>query len=340
MMILIDGSFGEGGGQILRTALSLSLITQKPFRLEKIRAGRKNPGLLRQHLTAVNAAAEVGLAELSGANLGSQQLTFQPQTIRGGRYHFAIGSAGSVTLVLQTVLPALLLADDQSALTLEGGTHNPFAPPFDYLEKAFLPIIRRMGARVAVQLERYGFYPAGGGKFSVEIEPCAKLKRLNLCERGNLLSQSATALVANLPRHIAERELQTVRRKLEWQESDLHVEETRNSNGPGNVLMIEVEYEHVREIFTAFGEKNVRAEVVAERAAKEARAYLKTDAPVGEHLADQLLLPMAIGEGGSFLTVKPSLHTTTNIEVIKKFLDMETKVEELDDKVWKIEVIR
>jgi RNA 3'-terminal phosphate cyclase (ATP) len=339
-MIIIDGSYGEGGGQILRSSLTLSLITGKPIQIEKIRAGRKNPGLLRQHLTAVNAATEIGLAEVTGANIGSQQLTFTPQMIRGGQFRFAVGTAGSVTLVLQTVLPALLVADKESTLVLEGGTHNPFAPPFDYLEKVILPILKRMGATVTVKLERYGFYPAGGGKFSVEITPCAKLKRLVLAERGKLVSQTARALVANLPRQIAERELQTVKRKMEWKESQLEVEETRNSNGPGNIVMIELEYEKVTEIFTAFGEKNTRAEVVAERAAKEAKAYLQTEAAVGEHLADQLLLPMALGEGGNFTTVKPSLHTLTNIDVIKRFLEVEIKTINISDKLWKIEVIR
>jgi RNA 3'-terminal phosphate cyclase (ATP) len=338
-MQIIDGSYGEGGGQILRSSLALSLITGKPLQIEKIRAGRKNPGLLRQHLTAVNAAAEVGLAEVSGANIGSQQLTFVPKTLRAGQFRFAVGSAGSVTLVLQTVLPALLLADAESTLTLEGGTHNPFAPPFDYLERVFLPILRRMGATVSVQLERYGFYPAGGGRFSVHISPCAGLKRLKLLERGKLISQTARALVANLPRQIAERELQTVRRKMEWQEAQLQVEETRNSNGPGNLVMIELEYEKVTEICTSFGEKNTRAEVVAERAAKEAKEYLRSAAAVGEHLADQLLLPLALGEGGSFTTVKPSMHTLTNIEVIKKFLDVEILVEDINEQVWKIEVV-
>jgi RNA 3'-terminal phosphate cyclase (ATP) len=338
-MITIDGSYGEGGGQILRSSLALSIITGKPVQIEKIRAGRKNPGLLRQHLTAVNAATEVGLAEVTGANIGSQQLTFTPQKIRGGQFRFAVGTAGSVTLVLQTILPALLVADEESTLTLEGGTHNPFAPPFDYLEKVFLPILKRMGATITVQLERYGFYPAGGGKFSVQISPCAKLKRLVLPERGKLVSQAARALVANLPRQIAERELQTVRRKMEWKESQLEVVETRNSSGPGNVVMIELEYEKVTEILSAFGEKNTRAEVVAERAAKEAKAYLQTDAAVGEHLADQLLLPMALGEGGSFTTVKPTLHTMTNIEVIKRFLEVEIEMTNISDKLWKIEVI-
>jgi RNA 3'-terminal phosphate cyclase (ATP) len=337
-MMVIDGSFGEGGGQILRSSLALSLITGKPLQIEKIRAGRKNPGLLRQHLTAVQAATEVGQAEVSGANIGSQQLTFVPQALRAGQFRFAVGTAGSVTLVLQTVLPALLLADAESTLTLEGGTHNPFAPPFDYLERVFLPILKRMGAKVSVQLQRYGFYPAGGGRFSVQISPCAQLKPLKLLERGKLLSQRARALVANLPRQIGEREAQTVRRKMEWQESQVSVEETTNSNGPGNLVLIEIEYEKVTEIFTAFGEKNTRAEVVAERAAKEAKAYLQSDAAVGEHLADQLLLPMALGSGGSFTTVKPSLHTLTNIEVIKKFLEVEIQVVDLNEKVWKIEV--
>src|SRR5262245_11824038 len=175
-MILIDGSFGEGGGQILRTALGLSLFTGQPFRIEKIRAGRKNPGLLRQHLTAVQAAATVGTAEVSGAFVGSKELTFKPSRIQGGDYAFAIGTAGSAMLVLQTILLPLLIADEASTLRLEGGTHNPFAPPFDFLTKSFLPILQRMGAKVTARLERYGFYPAGGGKAYFQIEPCATLK--------------------------------------------------------------------------------------------------------------------------------------------------------------------
>src|SRR5262249_47279895 len=173
-MISIDGSFGEGGGQILRTALGLSLFTGQPFRIDKIRAGRKNPGLLRQHLTAVKAAAKIGQAEVTGVNIRSTQLTFSPGPVAAGDYQVAVGTAGSATLVLQSVLPALLISDDQdrqTRLTLEGGTHNPFAPPFDFLAKAFLPLLERMGARIEVRLERYGFYPAGGGRFGMPIEP-------------------------------------------------------------------------------------------------------------------------------------------------------------------------
>ncbi|MBO0725661.1 MAG: RNA 3'-phosphate cyclase, partial [Blastocatellia bacterium] len=218
-MISIDGSFGEGGGQILRTALGLSLFTGQPFRIEKIRAGRRNPGLLRQHLTAVKAAAKISQAEAQGAHIGSTQLTFTPGRVAPGRYQFAVGTAGSATLVLQTILPALLISDDQEQqthLTLEGGTHNPFAPPFDFLVKAFLPLLERMGARIEARLERYGFYPAGGGRFEIAVTPVKKLEPIELNERGKILDRRATALVAHLPHSIAERELGVVHKKLSW----------------------------------------------------------------------------------------------------------------------------
>ena len=172
----IDCSMGEGGGQILRSSLALSLVMGRSIRIEKIRAGRKKPGLLRQHLTAARAAAEIGRAQVRGVELGSEELEFAPGVVVPGEYRFAVGSAGSATLVLQTVLPALLTASGPSQLVLEGGTHNPMAPPFDFLEKAFLPCIRRMGPRVEATLTRPGFYPAGGGAFEVAIEPVERLE--------------------------------------------------------------------------------------------------------------------------------------------------------------------
>src|SRR6185436_4161528 len=202
-MLTIDGSFGEGGGQILRTALSLSLVTGKPFRIDNIRARRKNPGLLRQHLTAVNAATEISHAEVTGAGIGSRELTFAPGSVESGDYAFAVGTAGSTTLVLQTVLPALLIANGKSQLILEGGTHNPFAPPFDFLAQAFLPLVNRMGPQVTAELERPGFYPAGGGRIRVTIEPAGELKRLDISSRGEVLARRAKAVVANLPISIA-----------------------------------------------------------------------------------------------------------------------------------------
>src|SRR5215470_13994646 len=167
--IRIDGSFGEGGGQILRSSLSLSLVTGKPFRIENIRANREKPGLLRQHLTAVPAAAEVGAAEVEGASLGSKALSFVPGKVRAGEFRFAIGTAGSGTLGHQTILPALITAVGPSRIDIEGGTHNPAAPPFDFLERSFIPLIERMGPKVKFELQRFVFYPGGGGRMVLEV---------------------------------------------------------------------------------------------------------------------------------------------------------------------------
>jgi len=340
-MITIDGSFGEGGGQILRTALGLSLFTGQPFRIEKIRAGRKTPGLLRQHLTAVKAAAKISQAESAGANIGSTHLTFAPGKILHGDYQFAVGTAGSATLVLQTILPSLVVSgdqDQQTQLTLEGGTHNPFAPPFDFLVKAFLPLLEQMGVRVEARLERYGFYPAGGGRIEITIKPAKRLEPIELNERGKILNRRATAFLAHLPRGIAERELGVVHRKLSWPQKWLKTESVTNSPGPGNIITLEIESENITEVFTGFGERNVAAEAVADQAVTAARRYLASDVAVGEYLTDQLLLPMALARGGSFTTVPPSRHTMTNIEIIHKFLDVEIRAEQMTNRSWKIEV--
>lgn len=337
-MIIIDGSQGEGGGQILRSALALSLVTGKPFRIENIRARRKKPGIMRQHLTAVNAAVEVGSAHVSGNAIGSPELTFTPTALRSGDYHFAVGTAGSCTLVLQTVLPALILADGPSEILLEGGTHNPAAPPFDFLVGAFLPLLNRMGPSVKASLERPGFYPAGGGRMRVTVTPVRKLVPLQLLQRGRVVTQTARATVARLPYSIAEREISVVRKKLAWADDCLSVKETPDSSGPGNVLVLAVASEHVTEIFTGFGERGVSAETVAGRTVKEVLEYLDSGVPVGRHLADQLLLPLALAGGGAFCTLSPTAHTATNIEVLRLFLDVDVKVEQQDEQVWKISV--
>ena len=339
-MLSIDGSFGEGGGQIIRTSCALSLITGKPFRIYNVRARRAKPGLQKQHLTAVLSAAEIGNAKVDGARVGSTEFSFVPGKITRGDYRFSIGTAGSATLVLQTLLLPLMIADGPSTVTLEGGTHNVHAPPFDFLEKTFLPLVGRMGPRVSIELERYGFYPPGGGRLSILIEPAQSFERLDLIERGEILKRRARARVVNLPTSIAERELAVVADELKWNEDELLIEESKNALSPGNILTIEIESEHLTEVITGMGERGVRAEVVAARAIKEAERYLETGAPVGEHLADQLLIPLALVGGGSFTTGPLSLHTTTNIEVIRKFLSIGIKAEQLEDEVWKIEVLR
>ncbi len=336
-MIAIDGSYGEGGGQIVRTSLALSLITGKPFSISNIRAGRKKPGLMRQHLTAASAAAEIGGAKLTGADIGSKAFAFEPSAIRPGKYRFAIGSAGSCTLVLQTILPALVVADGPSEIFLEGGTHNPCAPPFDFLEKAFIPLLNRMGAKVEAVLERPGFYPAGGGKFRVSVEPAKRLAGLTLVERGGVIRRKARAAVSNLPVRIARRELKTVAEKLGWDRDCLEAVEVENALGPGNVLAVEIESENVTEVFTGFGEKGVPAEKVAERTAKQVREYLASGAPVGKYLADQLLIPLAMAGKGVFRTLAPTRHTLTNAEIVKKFLDVDIRINELESNVWEIE---
>ena len=339
-MITIDGSQGEGGGQILRTSLALSLITGQSLRIERIRAGRSKPGLLRQHLTAVEAATTIGSAEVTGATLGSQTLEFHPKAVTPGNYRFAVGTAGSATLVLQTILPPLLTASGVSTLTLSGGTHNPFAPPFDFLARSFVPQIQRMGPKIELELRQPGFFPAGGGKFHVRIEPVQKLMRFDLLERGEIRQRRARALISKLPARVAELELGFVRERLGWRDDECVTEVVPKPVGPGNALLLEIESEHVTGIFTGFGEKGRPAGDVALEATEAAEAWLRAGVPVDEHLADQLLLPMALAGGGSFRTVKPSLHSTTNARIIERFLPVRIHFESESETAWKVAVKR
>jgi RNA 3'-terminal phosphate cyclase (ATP) len=344
-MLNIDGSQGEGGGQIVRSSLALALVTGNPITLTHIRARRKKPGLMRQHLTAVQAARRIAGAEVQGAQIGSSRLVFVPGKVQTGAYEFDIGSAGSTTLVLQTVLPALMLGDAVSTITLTGGTHNPLAPPYDFVAQAFLPLLARMGPQVEMVLERHGFYPAGGGRLAVTIRPCPTLASLTLLERGEIRRRRVRALVANLPRHIAERECQTIAARSGWDASSWTVEELRGTLGPGNAAMIELAYDSVTEVFTAFGEKGVRAEQIGARVWEAAARYLEAGVPVGEHLADQLLLPLGIGAhqgtgGGEFRTLEPSPHSTTHIAVLRQFLDVDVATEQHGPDDWIVRVGR
>ncbi len=335
-MIQIDGSMGEGGGQIVRSALGLSLVTGRPFTITQIRAGRKKPGLMRQHLTAVRAAKEIGSAEVRGDELGAESLTFVPGKVKGGEYNFAIGTAGSCTLVFQTILPALIMAKEPSKLVIEGGTHNQYAPPFDFLQQTFLPIVKKMGAELAVKLVRPGFFPAGGGRMEFSIIPASKLKSIAINELSNPVI-TARAISAKLPEHIGQRELTVIADKLGLKEEQLD-NTVVDSFGPGNLVSIFVQSEHLTETFTGFGEKNVTAKKVGLRAAGQVREYLQAGAPVGWYLADQLLIPMALAGAGCFRTSRPTQHTMTNIEVIQQFLDVSISVSRHDTFCWKIEV--
>lgn len=337
-MIVIDGSRGEGGGQILRSALSLAAATAKPFVIERIRAGRDRPGLMRQHLTAVNAAAAICGARTEGAEVGSLRLAFAPGAVRAGDYVFPIGTAGSTMLVLQTVLPPLALAGAESRVTLTGGTHNQQAPAFEFLERAFLPMVRRMGLAAEVRLVRPGFYPAGGGEIQARIGPAGALAPLVIEERGRSVSRLGEALLANLPIHIARRELARLGERLGLEPRELILRVEKEAAGPGNCVLATLAYEQVAEVVTSVGRRGVSAEQVAEEAAAEALAWRDSGAPVGVHLADQLLLPMALGAGGRFVTVEPSSHTLTNMAVIRMFLDVPLDAVRLEDGRWLVTV--
>ena len=323
----IDGSMGEGGGQVLRSSLSLSMLTGKPFRMTRIRAGRKKPGLLRQHLTAVLAARAVCGGSVEGAELRSSELSFWPGTIHGGDYEFSIGTAGSTTLVFQTLLPALLRADAPATLRIAGGTHNPMAPSFDFLERAFLPLLGRMGAHVECELESYGFYPAGGGAIRFEMEPVESLQPLRLDEPAELRHLHAGAHVAKLPEGVARREVDKLAAMLGTHRFSKRTSVLEGTIGPGNFVHVDVLTEHATEVFTAIGQLGVPAETVAGKLGREVRKFLAAGVPVGPHLADQLLLPIALAGSGSFLTLPPTLHTRTNCEVIRVFLGLEFQLE-------------
>jgi len=335
-MLKLDGSQGEGGGQILRTSLALSMCLGKAFHIYHIRATRQKPGLQPQHLAAVKAAASIAHAEVKGAELGSQTLSFVPRTVEGGEYRFAIGTAGSTTLLFQTLLPALMRAHHASRVTLEGGTHNPMAPPFEFLNHAFLPLINRMGPTVKARLVRPGYVPAGGGELEITIQPLSNLRPLTILHRGKLMETRAEVLLSNLPAHIAQRELSVIAESLHLPESCLRVHSDTSAIGPGNCVSIIIRTEMITEVFTALGKRGLPAEQVASQVVSEASEYLTSEVPVGHYLADQLLLPLALAGSGTFVTGPPSLHTTTNMAVIQQFIEKPFTLEQLTPASWRI----
>lgn len=337
-MIMIDGALGEGGGQILRSALSLSMATGKPFVIDRVRAGRPKPGLMRQHLSAVKAAKDICGAKATGDEVGSTRLAFEPGAVRAGDYVFDIGSAGSTSLVLQTVLVPLAHAGEPSRVTIRGGTNNLAAPPFEFIDRAFLPQLRRAGYDVAAALTRPGFYPAGGGEIIVEIGVSTLVHPLDMLTRGAVIGRKGEAVAANLALSIACREAETLCALLNWPQDVVKPIAERRAIGPGNILVATLAFEHVTEVCVSFGRVGASAETIAEECAAQVASYLLGDHPVGAHLADQLLLPLALGAGGAFVTCTPSPHMLTNIAIIEAFLGEKITVTDLGNGNWCVRI--
>lgn len=327
-MLVVDGSYGEGGGQILRTALSLAAILQRPVRIERIRAGRPQPGLRPQHLTAVRAMATVCGASLEGDQVGSCELVFRPgHAPRPGRYVFDVsqvagaGSAGSVTLIFQTVLLPLALADGPSHLVLRGGTHVEWSPPFHYLVHVYLPALARMGIRAEVQLARWGWYPQGGGEMIAKVTGRARLRPQEFIQRGLLRRLWGLSATSNLPAHIRQRQAERVSARLHNAGIFADVQQIdAPSAGPGTCVFLCAEHEHLAAGFTAYGRRGLPAERVADAAVDEFLAYQAGQGATDAHLADQLVLPLALA-GGALTTVRVTSHLLTNIWVVERFLE-------------------
>lgn len=318
-MITIDGSEGEGGGQILRNSCAWSLITGKPFKITNIRGKRPKPGLLRQHLTSIEAACAISGSHCEGLAMGASEITFHPGQAKGGDYRFAVGTAGSTGLVLQAILIPLALAAEPSHLVLEGGTHNDHAPPFDFLERTLFPILNRMGPQITARIQRHGFYPRGGGRLEIDITP-APLRPIFCLDRGDEQSYSGMAVFGGLPFKIAERMLTQVKKELpDWDEGALALRQLPDDQGPGVILMLEARYGAVTELVSGFGKHGVKAENLAKTAVARLEGYRKSEAFAGPYLADQLVLPFFVAGGGSYSTVKPSQHTLSALDIAQRF---------------------
>lgn len=328
-MIDVDGTHGEGGGQILRTSLAMSVLTGQPLRIRGIRGRRPKPGLMPQHLQAVHAAAAISQARVQDAKLGSTELTFEPRSLNAGDYRFDIGTAGAVTLVLQTVTIPLSFAPAASRVTVIGGTHVPWSPSFHYLAEHWLHYLRYCGYPIRAALERPGFYPKGGGRVGVELDPAAKLRPLSLVERGQLQRVHGLSMVANLDISIAERQRHQAMQRLARPGVSINIELAgMHAYSPGTMLLLIAEFEHTQCCYSALGARGKPAEQVADEAVDALEAFLETDAAIDEHLADQLIVPLAAVVGRSELRpARITPHLVTNADVVRLFLPVDIVID-------------
>jgi len=346
-MIEIDGSMGEGGGAVLRTALALGAVSRRAVHIYNIRANRDKPGLQTQHLRGVEALAKITKAGVEGAKLNSTEVTFEPGPIEGGRYHVDIGTAGSTTLILQILMPAAAFANGPVDVEIRGGTDNPSAPPIDFLKNVTLPNLRRMGYRGEVECVRRGHYPRGGGIVRARMEPIEKLQAINLTDPGKVVKISGIAHAVRLPGQIATRIAHACSRELirsGISKVDLKSESyppTQDPHvGPGAGITIWAETEGGAIIgASSLGRPGKPAEQVGREAAKSLIEQLRTGMAFDRHMSDQLILYMALAEGTSEITcARLTSHTLTNVELVQKILDVKFMVEGELNKPGKITV--
>ncbi len=327
-MLQVDGAQGEGGGQVLRTALALSAIRGVPVDIHSIRARRKAPGLRPQHLTAVTALAQICGAQVEGASIGSQRVLFSPGAVRPGEYRFDVGTAGSTALVLQAILLPLALGTGPSQVTLTGGTHVPWSPPADYLRDVCLPVLAGMGIAARLRVDRWGFYPKGGGRVVVKVEGNADLQPVTLVFRGGNVELRGVSAVANLPRKIAERQRDRVLRRLraEGRSAEIEVVEA-DAPGAGTFLLLVAETAGIPAAFSSLGERGKPAEQVADEAVDALLDFLKAEAALDPHLADQVILPGARALGTSRLTTsRVTQHLLTTVQLVQQLLGCPVQV--------------
>ncbi|MDH7601410.1 MAG: RNA 3'-terminal phosphate cyclase [Armatimonadota bacterium] len=332
-MLVIDGSFGEGGGQILRTSLSLAALTGTSITIENIRARRDKPGLRPQHLTSALATAEICSGALEGAEVGSTRIVFRPGKIKPGYYEFDVSenraSAGSVNLIFQTILWPLVFAGKRSKIVLKGGTHVPFSPSSDYISRTFLPAVSRMGLQCRYQMQRAGYYPAGGGEVVAEIQPIESLQAVSLLGPTSRWNVELVSAISNLHPSIAERQLNAGLAHLRSLGVVPNRTELLNypSRGKGTLFFIDAKSDGAIGGFQSLGELKKRAEDVAKDACEEFKAYHESLAALDKHLSDQLIIPMALADGLSqFTTCEVTQHLVTNISVVERFLDVRFEV--------------
>jgi RNA 3'-terminal phosphate cyclase (ATP) len=344
MCLQMDGNYGEGGGQILRTTLALSCLLKKPVQIFNIRKGRKIPGLQPQHLTSVNACKSISGAEVEGNKLKSVTLKFNPQRVKGGDFTFNVAeekrSAGSTSLILQALFLPLSLSERSSAITVLGGTHVPWSPPFDYLKQIFSPMLEKLGCRINLGIVKWGWYPKGAGEVRCSIHPAEKLTALNLTERGRLLNLTGISVVSNLPTSIAERQRNQAFKILREKSFSAEIKIVQApSVGQGTFFFLKAEFEKSIAGFGALGAIGKKAEKVAEEACEEFLEFMQTRAAIDPHLSDQLIQYLALADGPSSFTVsRISKHLLTNIWVVEQFLPAEIKVEGIEGNEGKVTV--